>query len=55
MYVSMAFAVKGIVPPQNCNYLLTLKLFQTCLSFFFPMNTKDISKNVGNQTVAGSH
>ncbi len=33
-------------------HLLNLKLFQTCMSFFFLLNTnKDILKNVGNQTV----
>ncbi len=35
--------------------LLTLKLFQTCMSFFLLLNTKDIMKNIGNQIVAGPH
>jgi len=31
--------------------ILTLKLFQTCMSFFLLLYTKeDILKNVGNQT-----
>ncbi len=35
-----------------CHNLLTLKLFQTCMSFFLLLNTKeDILKNVGNQIV----
>ncbi len=33
-----------------------IDLFQTCMSFGPLLNTKeDISKNVGNQTVDGSH
>ncbi len=40
---------------NNLSLLLTLKLFQTC-SFFLLLNTEeDILKNVGNQTVDGSH
>jgi len=41
----------------KCSHsLLTLKLFQTCMSFFLLLNTKeDILKNVGNQTVDSSH
>jgi len=35
-----------------CHNLLTLKLFQTCMSFFLLLNTrKYILKNVGKQTV----
>jgi len=38
------------------NHLLTLKLIQPCMSFFLPLNKKeDILKNMGNQTVDGSH
>jgi len=37
-----------------CHHLLTLKFFQTCMSFFLLLNSKeDILKNVGNQTVDG--
>lgn len=36
--------------------LLILKLFQTCLSFIILLKAKeDISKNVGDQTVDGTH
>jgi len=36
----------------NIHHLLTLLLFQTCMSFFVLSNTKeDILKNVGNQRV----
>ncbi len=48
--------VKGIVHPTIyfCHYLLTDMLSQTCINLFLVANTKeDISKNVGNQTVAG--
>ncbi len=39
-----------------CYNLFTIKLFQTCMSFFLLLNTKYyILKNVGKQTVAGSH
>ncbi len=38
--------LKGIVHPKTCHHLLTLKLFQTCVSFFLLLNTKeDILKN----------
>ncbi len=38
-----------------CHNLLTLKLSQTCMSFFLLLNTKeDILKHIGNQTVDGS-
>ncbi len=49
--------IKGIVHPKN----LILSLFtQSCctkpvLIFILVLNTKDILKNVGNQSVAGSH
>ncbi len=34
----------------------TLKLFQSCMSFFLLLKAKeDILENVGNQTVVGSH
>ncbi len=37
-------------------YLLTFKLLQTFMSFFILLDTKeDVLKNVGNQTVDGSH
>ncbi len=50
------FGLKGIVHPKMKIVLsLTLKMFQTCMSFFLLLSTKDILKNVGNQTVAGSH
>ncbi len=44
-------------PKMNfCHYLLTHMSFQTCMDFFLLLNTKeDILKNVGNQTVDGSH
>ncbi len=39
---------------QFCHHLLTLKLFQTRMSFFLPLSTKEnILKNVGNQIVDG--
>ncbi len=41
------------IPSSFC--LVILNLFQTCMSFFLLLNTKDILKNVGNQTVEGSH
>ncbi len=51
----------GIVltsPPKKwkfCHHLLTLKLFQTWMSFFALLNTKyDILKNVGNHTVSAA-
>ncbi len=49
--------LKLIVHPKNESHnLITLKLFQTCMSFFQLLITKeDISKNVGTQTDAGSH
>jgi len=35
---------------------MKILLFQTCMSFFVLLNTKeDILKNAGNQTVDGSH
>jgi len=37
---------------KNYESLLTLKLFQTCMSLFLLLNTED---NVGNLTVDGSH
>ncbi len=45
---------------QNVSFLKeivhSLKLFQTCMSFFLLLNAKEhILKNVGNQTVAGSY
>ncbi len=49
--------IKGIVHPTIyfCHYLLTDMLSQTCINLFLVVNTKeDISKNVGNQTVAGA-
>ncbi len=37
-------------------HLLILHLFQTCMSFFLLLNTKeDVLKNVGKQAVDGSH
>ncbi len=43
--------------PKNKDcHLLTLHLFQTFMSLFLLFNTKEnILKNVGNQTVDGSH
>ncbi len=39
-----------------CHHLVTLKLFQTCISFFLLLSTKDdILKNICNQTVDSSH
>ncbi len=39
-----------------CHHLLTIMLLKTWMSFYFVLNTKeDIWKNIGNQTVAGSH
>jgi len=35
-------------------HLLTLKLFQTCMSLFLLLKTKDNLKNIGKQTVDGS-
>ncbi len=44
---------RGVVHP-NMNILSSM--FQTWMSFFLLMNTKeDMLKNVGNQTVDGSH
>ncbi len=48
--------IKGIVHPTILflSLLLTDMLSQTCINLFLVVNTKeDISKNVGNQTVAG--
>ncbi len=47
--------IKGIVHPTILFLsLLTDMLSQTCINLFIVVNTKyDISKNVGNQTVAG--
>ncbi len=47
--------IKGIVHLTILfHYLLTDMLSQTCINLFLVVNTKeDISKNVGNQTVAG--
>jgi len=42
--------VKGIVHPK-----ITLKLFQTCTSFFSSVEHKDILKNFSNQTVDSSY
>ncbi len=48
--------IKGDNLPKNLNcHLLTLKLFQNCMNFFLLLNTKDIFKNLGNQTVNGPH
>jgi len=45
-----------MVNPKIIYNLLTLMLFQTFMCFFLLSNTKeDILKNVGNQTVGGSH
>jgi len=45
----------SLVRPKNEN-LSSFKLFQTCMSFFLLLNTKeDILKNVSNQTVDGPH
>jgi len=45
-------SVKRVSSPKNEN-LLTLKLFQTCMSFFLLLNTKEVLlKKMGNQTVA---
>ncbi len=44
--------------PKNENSVIIYlhKLFQTCMSFFLLLSTKeDILKNVGNQTVDGIH
>ncbi len=48
---------KGIVHPKwICHHLLTLTLFQTCMSIFILLRTKeDVLKNVCNQTGDGSH
>ncbi len=47
--------IKGMVHPTILFLsLLTDMLSQTCINLFLVVNTKDdISKNVGNQTVAG--
>ncbi len=51
-----AWLLKGIVNPNFCHYLLTLMLFQTCMSLFFMLNIQeDILKNAGNQTADGPH
>jgi len=42
-----------IHPKMKILSFLTLKLFQTCMSFL--LTQKDILKNVGNQTVDGIH
>jgi len=49
--------VQPLVKRDSSNHLLTLKLLQTCTSFFLMLNTKEsIFKNVGtNQTVDGRH
>jgi len=36
-----------------CHHLLTLKLFQTCMSFFLLLH--NILKIVGNQAIDGGH
>ncbi len=47
-------SIKQTVRPKK--YLLILKFFQTCMSFFLLLNTnEDIFKKVGNQTVDDSH
>ncbi len=50
---------KGMVHPKmkiQPSFILALKLFQTCMSFFLLLNTKeDILKNVGNQTADDLH
>ncbi len=53
----VGFPVKGTVHPKmKILSSFTYKLFQTCVSTFLLLNTKeDIYKNVGNQIVAGSH
>ncbi len=54
----MEYPFNGIAHPKNNfgHYLLTHMLSQTCINLFLVLNTKyDISKNVGNQTVAGPH
>ncbi len=54
----MEYPFNGIAHPKINfgHYLLTHMLSQTCINFFLVLNTKyDISKNVGNQTVAGPH
>jgi len=39
-----------------CHHSLTLKLLQTCMSFFLQLNTQeDILKNNWNQTVVWHH
>jgi len=46
--------LKGYSTPKLkfCQHLLTLKLLQTCMSFFLLLNTKEaILKNDWNQTV----
>jgi len=52
------YSFKGILHPKIkfCHHLLTLKLFQTCMSFFLLLNPKeDIWKKDWNQTVVWHH
>jgi len=47
-YTKAKMLVKGIVNQKL--------LFQTCMSFFLLLNTKeDILNSIGNQTVDGNH
>ncbi len=41
--------------PKKSHYLLTLKLFQTCTSFFLADTKEDILKNVGDHAVTFPH
>jgi len=51
----MWFTIKATVQ-LKMKILHPLELFQTCMSFFLLLNTKDIIlKNVSNKTVDGPH
>uniref|UniRef100_A0A8C2EL64 E3 ubiquitin-protein ligase RNF10 n=1 Tax=Cyprinus carpio TaxID=7962 RepID=A0A8C2EL64_CYPCA len=39
----------------NCYYLLTLKLFQTCMNLFLLLNTKDFLRNIRSQQSSKYH
>jgi len=50
--INVIKSVKGILHPNFCHNLLTLKLLQTCMSLFLLLNTKEyILKNDWNQMV----
>ncbi len=59
LFLDLLVLLKRETSPKNYTsvvILLSSKLFQTCVTFFLLLSTKeDILKNVGNQTVDGSH